>query len=372
MAENFSVTQEISRYMGEIETQLARIVVISESVSAIRARLSDQAELSRDHVSALDEAALAATSIREAMLGVKSGLDGVLTALARLSSLLTDRTQVVSEVIEGLSGRVMGLHGSLDEILDQAGSRLETMTSSSAEVIRSIEDSYRESESRMRRALEDAELSLDRSRRDLAVSLAAVPEVLEESMQRLLVPVVDRVDHSRVRLEEMIESSLAPAMRDLVARAEAIGQRVEGLSSSMENAVAEGLSRGAAVLEPVHDAYRSRIEETDRVVGSLSDVLSNADEYVRLARALEESTRVAAENAEIQRAIRDAVSLGPAPVGHRLQVAGLGAALSFLVARYGLDLAGDTAFMIVVPSALVALWGEPIASRLLQSRAPSR
>jgi hypothetical protein len=350
---NTEVSKVIQGQLDSVAVAVQEVTLLSSKVDDLARELHDHGKLSIDQLE----------QFKSATGDTQRTLDGLFQNLAKFDEFISAGSTVSEEIREGVIGLKTTLTDTttllsalLDRFGKEANAALDNVRQTSSELL----SNFAVSVGQLQGAVTD-------SRRQLVESLESLTTLILETSSRTSSELgtaaqglLSAAGQVRSQLEEMpnsVEARILERVEPNLARFEisiADGSTaVTNATSSVTAQVAQVAQKSSDEINLLIVRHDGIIKEHDRVATDLQGFLNNAEEFIKMSKALEQNRDLLVE-------IEKGLSARKSSILDRLDIAVVGMGLGYLVGHFTFGFKNEEVLATLAAPALAVLFSEPL------------
>ena len=400
------VTKEIRRNLTNLDNHVREIAGIASSIDAIRDQLSAQAGVTREWTDLLADGTRQISNVAETTKSIVAPLDSVVTKAddlsVQISTGLSEFRSAVDRLLSDVGSIDLHLNESsarLEQSAERGAARLEDASGQmSATVQQRVQDLTMQVESSVGHArdaiakfeglLYRAQASFEDAVKMIAPRVVEVASPAIDAMKDAFVDlqtasarILENVEAVLPTVERKASEGLMPAIGQLMGASRELGEiftdtvgpgvdRFDDQMRAAQRVVADASSAAASIIERGADEAVNRlaivgqqqmnqIEQLRAEVDRLTSVISDTEQFRRFSEELK-------SNVDLMDSVQQVLSLRKQSVRVRIETALTGLALGAVIGVVLADLSWSKSALIVLPTALVTFWAEPVMTNLVK------
>jgi hypothetical protein len=266
-----------------------------------------------------------------------------------LSSAIAETTNSLNAVLERFGREV---NSSLDYVR-QTSSELQ---SNFAVSVGQLQGSLADSKRQLIESLEVLTVSVTETSSKTSTELSAASQELLSVAEQVRGKLLEVPSSVETRILERLEPSLDQFSSSISVGANAVTNATDSVVAQVSK-VAQRSSEEIAILIEKHQTI---IQQHNVVSSDLQSFLSNADDFVRMSKALEQNRALLVE-------IEKGLSARTAPIFDRLDYALCGAVLGWIVGYFAFGFSTAEVLTTLLGPVLLALYSQPIVKKIVRA-----
>ena len=401
------VTKEIRRNLTSLDKHVREISEIAASIDSIRDQLESQAGVTREWTDLLADGARQVSNVAETAKSIVAPLDSVVAKADDLSAQISDGLVEFRTAVDRMLSEV----GGIDLHLKESSARLEQSAERGAAMLQEtsgqvsvtvqeqvhdltlmVESSVghaRDAIARFEGLLYRAHASFDNAVEmiapkvvevaapaidamkiafvDLQTASARILENVEGVLPAVelkaaegLVPAIERVVGATRELREVFTNTVGPGVDRFADELKSAQRAVADASSSAARIIEQGADEATNRLAGMWQQELKQIEHLRAEVDRLTVVISDTEQFGRFSEELK-------NNVVLMESVQQVLSFQKQGIRVRLETALTGLAVGAVVGVVLTDLSLLKSLLVVLPTALVALWAEPVLTNIMKA-----
>lgn len=357
---NADVSKLLKGQLDSVEIAVEEITALSSKVDELARELNDHGKLSIKQLS----------QFQSATGDTQKVLSGLLNNAEKFDDFISVGSSVSSDIqngVQSLSSAVAETTNSLNAVLERFGrevnSSLDYVRQTSSELqsnfavsVGQLQGSLADSKRQLIESLEVLTASVTETSSKTSTELSAASQELLSVAEQVRGKLLEVPSSVETRILEQLEPSLDQFSSSISVGANAVTNATDSVVAQVSK-VAQRSSEEIAILIEKHQTI---IQQHNVVSSDLQSFLSNADDFVRMSKALEQNRALLVE-------IEKGLSARTAPIFDRLDYALCGAVLGWIVGYFAFGFSTAEVLTTLLGPVLLALYSQPIVKKIVRA-----
>jgi hypothetical protein len=357
---NADVSKLLKGQLDSVEIAVEEITALSSKVDELARELNDHGKLSIKQLS----------QFQSATGDTQKVLNGLLKNGEKFDDFIAVGSSVSSDIqngVQSLSSAIAETTNSLNTVLERFGrevnSSLDYVRQTSSELqsnfavsVGQLQGSLADSKRQLIESLEVLTVSVTETSSKTSTELSAASQELLSVAEQVRGKLLEVPSSVETRILERLEPSLDQFSSSISVGANAVTNATDSVVAQVSK-VAQRSSEEIAILIEKHQTI---IQQHNVVSSDLQSFLSNADDFVRMSKALEQNRALLVE-------IEKGLSARTAPIFDRLDYALCGAVLGWIVGYFAFGFSTAEVLTTLLGPVLLALYSQPIVKKIVRA-----
>lgn len=357
---NADVSKLLKGQLDSVEIAVEEITALSSKVDELARELNDHGKLSIKQLS----------QFQSATGDTQKVLSGLLNNAEKFDDFIAVGSSVSSDIqngVQSLSSAIAETTNSLNAVLERFGrevnSSLDYVRQTSSELqsnfavsVGQLQGSLADSKRQLIESLEVLTVSVTETSSKTSTELSAASQELLSVAEQVRGKLLEVPSSVETRILERLEPSLDQFSSSISVGANAVTNATDSVVAQVSK-VAQRSSEEIAILIEKHQTI---IQQHNVVSSDLQSFLSNADDFVRMSKALEQNRALLVE-------IEKGLSARTAPIFDRLDYALCGAVLGWIVGYFAFGFSTAEVLTTLLGPVLLALYSQPIVKKIVRA-----
>jgi ABC-type transporter Mla subunit MlaD len=357
---NADVSKLLKSQLDSVEIAVEEITALSSKVDELARELNDHGKLSIKQLS----------QFQSATGDTQKVLSGLLNNAEKFDDFIAVGSSVSSDIqngVQSLSSAIAETTNSLNAVLERFGrevnSSLDYVRQTSSELqsnfavsVGQLQGSLADSKRQLIESLEVLTVSVTETSSKTSTELSAASQELLSVAEQVRGKLLEVPSSVETRILERLEPSLDQFSSSISVGANAVTNATDSVVAQVSK-VAQRSSEEIAILIEKHQTI---IQQHNVVSSDLQSFLSNADDFVRMSKALEQNRALLVE-------IEKGLSARTAPIFDRLDYALCGAVLGWIVGYFAFGFSTAEVLTTLLGPVLLALYSQPIVKKIVRA-----
>jgi ABC-type transporter Mla subunit MlaD len=357
---NTDVSKLLKGQLDSVEIAVEEITALSSKVDELARELNDHGKLSIKQLS----------QFQSATGDTQKVLSGLLNNAEKFDDFIAVGSSVSSDIqngVQSLSSAIAETTNSLNTVLERFGrevnSSLDYVRQTSSELqsnfavsVGQLQGSLADSKRQLIESLEVLTVSVTETSSKTSTELSAASQELLSVAEQVRGKLLEVPSSVETRILERLEPSLDQFSSSISVGANAVTNATDSVVAQVSK-VAQRSSEEIAILIEKHQTI---IQQHNVVSSDLQSFLSNADDFVRMSKALEQNRALLVE-------IEKGLSARTAPIFDRLDYALCGAVLGWIVGYFAFGFSTAEVLTTLLGPVLLALYSQPIVKKIVRA-----
>ena len=357
---NADVSKLLKGQLDSVEIAVEEITALSSKVDELARELNDHGKLSIKQLS----------QFQSATDDTQKVLSGLLNNAEKFDDFIAVGSSVSSDIqngVQSLSSAIAETTNSLNTVLERFGrevnSSLDYVRQTSSELqsnfavsVGQLQGSLADSKRQLIESLEVLTVSVTETSSKTSTELSAASQELLSVAEQVRGKLLEVPSSVETRILERLEPSLDQFSSSISVGANAVTNATDSVVAQVSK-VAQRSSEEIAILIEKHQTI---IQQHNVVSSDLQSFLSNADDFVRMSKALEQNRALLVE-------IEKGLSARTAPIFDRLDYALCGAVLGWIVGYFAFGFSTAEVLTTLLGPVLLALYSQPIVKKIVRA-----
>jgi ABC-type transporter Mla subunit MlaD len=357
---NADVSKLLKGQLDSVEIAVEEITALSSKVDELARELNDHGKLSIKQLS----------QFQSATGDTQKVLSGLLNNAEKFDDFIAVGSSVSSDIqngVQSLSSAIAETTNSLNTVLERFGrevnSSLDYVRQTSSELqsnfavsVGQLQGSLADSKRQLIESLEVLTVSVTETSSKTSTELSAASQELLSVAEQVRGKLLEVPSSVETRILERLEPSLDQFSSSISVGANAVTNATDSVVAQVSK-VAQRSSEEIAILIEKHQTI---IQQHNVVSSDLQSFLSNADDFVRMSKALEQNRALLVE-------IEKGLSARTAPIFDRLDYALCGAVLGWIVGYFAFGFSTAEVLTTLLGPVLLALYSQPIVKKIVRA-----
>jgi ABC-type transporter Mla subunit MlaD len=357
---NADVSKLLKGQLDSVEIAVEEITALSSKVDELARELNDHGKLSIKQLS----------QFQSATGDTQKVLSGLLNNAEKFDDFIAVGSSVSSDIqngVQSLSSAIAETTNSLNTVLERFGrevnSSLDYVRQTSSELqsnfavsVGQLQGSLADSKRQLIESLEVLTVSVTETSSKTSTELSAASQELLSVAEQVRGKLLEVPSSVETRILERLEPSLDQFSSSISVGVNAVTNATDSVVAQVSK-VAQRSSEEIAILIEKHQTI---IQQHNVVSSDLQSFLSNADDFVRMSKALEQNRALLVE-------IEKGLSARTAPIFDRLDYALCGAVLGWIVGYFAFGFSTAEVLTTLLGPVLLALYSQPIVKKIVRA-----
>jgi ABC-type transporter Mla subunit MlaD len=357
---NTDVSKLLKGQLDSVEIAVEEITALSSKVDELARELNEHGKLSIKQLS----------QFQSATGDTQKVLSGLLNNAEKFDDFIAVGSSVSSDIqngVQSLSSAIAETTNSLNTVLERFGrevnSSLDYVRQTSSELqsnfavsVGQLQGSLADSKRQLIESLEVLTVSVTETSSKTSTELSAASQELLSVAEQVRGKLLEVPSSVETRILERLEPSLDQFSSSISVGANAVTNATDSVVAQVSK-VAQRSSEEIAILIEKHQTI---IQQHNVVSSDLQSFLSNADDFVRMSKALEQNRALLVE-------IEKGLSARTAPIFDRLDYALCGAVLGWIVGYFAFGFSTAEVLTTLLGPVLLALYSQPIVKKIVRA-----
>ena len=357
---NADVSKLLKGQLDSVEIAVEEITALSSKVDELARELNEHGKLSIKQL----------RQFQSATGDTQKVLSGLLNNAEKFDDFIAVGSSVSSDIqngVQSLGSAVAETTNSLNAVLERFGREVNSSLDYVRQTSSELQSNFAVSVGQLQGSLADSKRQLIES---LEVLTASVTETSSKTSTELsaasqeLLSVAEQVRGKLLEVPGSVETRilerLGPSLDQFSSSISVGANAVTNATDSVVAQVSKVAQRSSEEIAILIEKHQTIIQQHNVVSSDLQSFLSNADDFVRMSKALEQNRALLVE-------IEKGLSARTAPIFDRLDYALCGAVLGWIVGYFAFGFSTAEVLTTLLGPVLLALYSQPIVKKIVRA-----